>query len=182
MPTGHRRSIRLHGYDYHTAGAYFVTICTEDRIELFGRVADGVLEPNDCARMIEHWWKELTNRYPGVDSAEFVVMPNHVHGILWLREPEGAIAVGAALCGRPRPTDERKTGPMLGQAIGWFKTMTTNAYIRGVKERGWRPFPGRIWQRDYYEHVIGNDNELNQTRQYIARNPEQWAEVEYNAK
>jgi putative transposase len=92
--------------------------------------------------------------------------------------------VGATLRGRPlrgRPLDDHPSGdadqrkPTLGQIVGWFKTMTTNEYIRGVKQRGWPPFPGKLWQRNYYEHIVRSSESLERIRGYIHANPERWA-------
>ena len=89
-----RRSIRLKGYDYGKAGAYFVTVCTQDRACLFGNVADDTMRLNDWGRMIEQWWFELNRKFPTAETDEFVVMPNLFHGIV-------VIPVGADLRGRP---------------------------------------------------------------------------------
>jgi REP element-mobilizing transposase RayT len=99
-PDKHRRSIRLGGYDYAQAGAYFVTICTHDRACLFGDVVDGVMCLNDAGRMVQSVWDELPVYYPGVETDAFVVMPNHVHGIL--------VFVGAPLVGAQNGVDIRK--------------------------------------------------------------------------
>ena len=147
----HRRSIRLKGYDYSQAGAYFITICTQNRVCL--------LNVSAVDAMIGHWWEELPNKFLAVTLDAFVVMPNHLHGIVMLLESENPGSI---------PT------PKLGQVVQWFKTMTTNAYIHGVKEAGWEPFEGRVWQRNYYEHIIRNERELEAIRLYIAANPENW--------
>ncbi len=122
--------------------------------------------------MIEAWWRELPNKFPSIRMDQHVVMPNHFHGILY---------VGAALCGRPgvdsvgeRLGRPHRVAPTLGDIISWFKTMTTNQYIRGVKTEGWPPFPGRLWQRNYYEHIIRDEDELNYYCTYIANNPANW--------
>jgi putative transposase len=81
---GHRRSIRLDGYDYAEAGAYFVTICTQDHLCLFGEIADGQMRMNEAGSTVQAVWDELASHYPGVSSDAFVVMPNHVHGIIML--------------------------------------------------------------------------------------------------
>src|SRR6266508_2866850 len=80
--TRHRRSIRLKGYDYKQAGAYFVTVCTQTRACFFGDVVDGEMRLNDAGRMVEHWWFELNGKFPAVETDEFVIMPNHLHGIV----------------------------------------------------------------------------------------------------
>jgi REP element-mobilizing transposase RayT len=171
----HRRSIRLREYDYSSAGAYFVTVCVEGRECLFGEAGDGSVNLNEAGRMVAEWWTKLPDRFPGVQLDEFVTMPNHVHGIV--------VLVGATPCGcpslsvrdsTPRSGRPRGAAPTLGDVMDWFKTMTTNAYIRGVKQSNWPPFPGRLWQRNYYERVIRDDDELTDIRGYIRHNPAQW--------
>ncbi|MBC7263536.1 MAG: hypothetical protein H5T64_04160 [Chloroflexi bacterium] len=161
----HRRSIRLQDYDYSQPGAYFLTICTQDQQCLFGEIVDGEMQLNDAGRMIARWWEELPNKFPSAETDEYVVMPNHFHGIV--------IIVGADLCVRPDPGTH--VGVPLPEMVQWFKTMTTNEYIRGVKQHGWHPFPGKLWQRNYYEHVIRNEQSLHRIREYIATNPQRWS-------
>lgn len=187
----HRRSIRLRDYDYSQAGAYFVTICASNRECLFGNIHDNAITLNDAGRMIEAWWEELPHKFPTIDRDVSVIMPNHFHGIVAI--------VGAALCGRPasghsRPAPRRinpasdqiprghphRGAPTLGNIVDWFKTMTTNAYIRGVKKCHWQPFHGKLWQRNYYEHIIRDENDLNSIREYIITNPVRWANDEEN--
>ena len=207
--TGHRRSIRLHGYDYAQPGAYFVTICVQNRECLFGDVVDGVMRLNQAGQMVHMVWKELSAFYPGTEVDAYIIMPNHIHGII--------VLVGATPCGRPdmeigrpdmeigRPNMEigrpdiippsdmgRAQGPdgrasgigqprgvaptlTLPDVIHRFKTMTTKRYADGVKQSAWPPFAGRLWQRNYYEHIIRNEESLNRIREYITNNPLQWA-------
>jgi putative transposase len=176
----HRRSIRLRGYDYSRAGAYFITICLQGRECLLGTVVGEKIQLNDAGLMVEKWWLELPNKYSEVEIDAAVIMPNHFHGIVLITgagQPAGATGgdrVGAALRGRPDGggIDGK---PTLGQIVGWFKTMTVNEYIRGVKERGWPPFYGRFWQRNYYEHIVRNEDEMDNIRAYIEANPARWA-------
>jgi len=166
-----RRSIRLPEYDYSQAGAYFITICTHNRTCLFGEIIDGGMQLDQAGKMISQWWLELANKFPHVQIDESIIMPNHVHGIILITEPP-SIPVGAARCGRPgRP---HRGAPTIGDIIRWFKTMTTNEYIRKVKKNGWQPYRDRFWQRNYYEHIIRNENDLRDTREYIFNNPQQW--------
>jgi len=174
----HRRSIRLKGYDYSQVGAYFITIVTQDRACLFGEIMDGKIHLNDAGRMVEKGWLELNRKFPTIETDEYIVMPNHFHGIV--------VIVGADLCVCPDVMETTtklgahatKSGAHIGaplpSIIQWFKTMTTNEYIRGVKTSGWLPFRGRLWQRNYYEHIIRDDESLNSIREYIANNPLQW--------
>ena len=91
----HRRSIRLHEYDYSENGAYFITVCTHNREHLFGEIENGKMQLNDVGRMIDQWWNELGNRFPDIETDAFVVMPNHIHGIIVIKNPVGAPLVGA---------------------------------------------------------------------------------------
>jgi putative transposase len=198
----HRRSIRLSGYDYSQAGAYFVTVCAKDRACLFGEVADGVMRPNDAGRMVADVWVALPARFPTVQIDEFVVMPNHVHGIVVLNDHDvgaplvgalstdkragtrpaptddidittnGVIPIGAGT--RPAPTDKAITTPTLGDIVGAFKSITTDDYIVGVRQNDWPAFSGKLWQRNYYEHIIRDDESFERIRQYIMDNPPQW--------
>ena len=182
----HRSSIRLKDYDYSKAGAYFVTVCNQGREPLLGEVMDGEMILNDAGRMVEQWWMELNNKFPDMETDTFMIMPNHFHGIIMIAGtclvPARNDIVGAALCGRPGFTDGQphRVAPTLGTIMDWFKTMTTNEYIRGVKQSGWPSFPGKFWQRNYYEHVIRTEEELNRIREYIMYNPATWAEDENN--
>lgn len=204
----HRRSIRLKGYDYAQAGAYFITIATQDRACLFGVVADGRMHLNEAGRMVFAEWDALPTRYPMVELDAFVVMPNHVHGIIVITNKYvvGATlvvaqtditTVGAGLVPaleNTMPTDRAGTGtrattrvaptipkndntatPAVGDVVGAFKSVTTKRYVDGVKQCGWPAFRGRLWQRNYYEHVIRADESPRRIRQYILDNPARWA-------
>ena len=184
----HRRSIRLKEYDYSQVGAYFITIVTQDRACLFGEIMDGKMHLNDAGRMVEKGWLELNRKFPTIETDEYIVMPNHFHGIVVIVGADLRVCpdttVGADLCVCPNvmETDPRvypcelgaHAGAPLPSIIQWFKTMTTNEYIRGVKTSGWLPFRGRLWQRNYYEHIIRDDESLNSIREYITNNPLQW--------
>ncbi|BCX13327.1 MAG: hypothetical protein KatS3mg067_2265 [Thermosynechococcus sp.] len=161
-----RRSIRLKGYDYSQAGAYFITICTKDRACLFGEVVDGEMRLNDFGQVVHGVWNNLPNHYAGVEMDAFVVMPNHVHGIV--------VIVGAGL--KPAPTTTAAptttTAPTqhgLPEIIRGFKTFSA----RRINEL--RSTPGvPVWQRNYYEHIIRNEESLHRIREYIANNPLKW--------
>jgi len=153
----HRRSIRLQGYDYSQAGAYFITICTLNREYLFGKIVAGKMTLNHAGDMIQTVWDEIPFHYAGIEIDEFVVMPNHVHGIIVIAGNMG------------------DAGPLsLGDMVHRFKTMTTKRYADGVKQSGWRRFSGKLWQRNYWEHIVRNAMELGRIRQYIHTNPTQW--------
>jgi REP element-mobilizing transposase RayT len=174
--THHRRSIRLKGYDYSQAGMYFLTICAHERGCLFGEITDGMISLNDAGRMIQSVWDDMPKHYSGVVVDEFVIMPNHVHGIVAIISvgagPRACpVSVGAAKTGqarRPAPT------MFLPEIVHRFKTMTTKRYIDGVRQNGWLSFQGKLWQRNYWEHVIRNESDLTRIREYIHNNPLQW--------
>ena len=175
----HRRSIRLQGNDYSQVGTYFVTICVQDRECLFGDIVEGEMRLNDAGRMVERWWGELGNKFPSTELGEYVVMPNHFHGIIRIVGADLRVCpdrtgahIGAPL--RHGPLQRINDAP-LPEIVQWFKTMTTNEYLRGVKSLGWPPLNAKLWQHNYYERVIRNEEELCRIRQYIADNPAQWA-------
>ena len=129
-------------------------------------------------------WNALSERFPMVEFDAFVVMPNHIHGIIVITND----TVGAGLVPAqndaglvPAQNDaapQRATtrvAPTVGDVVGAFKSRTTVLYTSGVKQSGWPPFPGRLWQRNYYEHIIRNEQSLNRIRQYILDNPMRWA-------
>jgi len=175
----HRRSIRLRGYDYAQAGAYFVTICVQGRECLFGQIVNARMVLNDAGRMVQAQWEQLPERFNTIELDIHIVMPNHFHGIVIITNPVGAGLVPApapapapGATTRVAPTGPRR--PTLGDIIGAFKSLTTNAYIRGVREYGWPPFDKRLWQRNYYEHIIRDAADLERIREYIANNPAKW--------
>ncbi|MHB1162722.1 MAG: transposase [Chloroflexota bacterium] len=161
----HRRSIRAKEYDYSQPGAYFVTLCVNDRRCLFGRVVDEAMEMNPAGRTIERWWLELPNKFTHVTPDTHVIMPNHLHGIIVLRD------YGTP----PHGNQGAHAGAPLPAIVQWFKTMTTNDYIHGVRELAWPAFHVRLWQRNYCEHVIRDEAELCRAREYVVSNPLRWA-------
>jgi REP-associated tyrosine transposase len=178
-----RKLLRLPEYDYSTPGGYFVTIVTQHRLCLFGDALDDQPMPNPAGAMIRRWWDELPAKFPSVDLDEFIVMPNHVHGVIILNAADDGEHSAAAVA-----TDEgghvgpplHQGNPSLSAVVQWFKTMTTNEYIHGVRELGWAPFPGRLWQRNYYEHVVRSQRDLDAIRKYIQENPGFWPQDEEN--
>ena len=148
-------------YDYASPGAYFITICIHDRLCLLGEIREEVLHLNPAGEMVERWWAELSNKFPIILLDAHVVMPNHFHGILHIQGTD------------PREPDNAIT---LGEIVGWFKTMTTNEYIRGVKHFNRPRFEEYFWQRNYWEHVVRNARSLECVRRYIELNPRHWAD------
>jgi REP element-mobilizing transposase RayT len=165
----HRRSVRLPAFDYARPGAYFVTICTRDREQLFGDIADGVMRLSPLGRMARQEWTRTHDVRPDVTPDAFVVMPDHVHGILLLTHDREAVrhtARGGA------------TGPRsgsVGAIVGQFKSVVTK---RINARRG--TLHGVVWQRGYYERVIRGRTTLARIRQYIADNPARWDSTRFH--
>jgi putative transposase len=192
----HRRSIRLKQYDYTQTGAYFVTACTQNRECFFGEIVDGVMRLTYVGEMIQKIWQELPEYYAGVGIDVFTIMPNHIHGIIILTNvgdptigagpPVGAGPVGVGPRAYPHPITGQPRGvvptgqvvaPMvlsLPDVVHRFKSLTTARYRKGVSENRWMPLCNRLWQHNYYEHIIRNEDELNRIRQYIEDNPLKW--------
>jgi putative transposase len=162
-----RTSMRLRGYDYSVPGAYFVTICVQDRACLFGEVVEGVVRLNLAGLVVESWWGMMPGRFPGVEVDAYVVMPNHLHGVVAMRTTEDGMG--------------RAAGEVtLSRVVQWFKSGTTAEYRRGVETEGWEPFRGRLWQRTYYDHIVRDERDLERIRTYIEANPGNWHEDEHN--
>lgn len=194
----HRRSIRLKDYDYSQAGLYFITICCQNRACLFGNIENGAMNLNDAGKMIEKWYYELENKYPDKRCHEMIVMPNHFHCIIEnipneLSAMDASFVdmssmdghVGTSLCGRtntneyirPNPQygiNNKKYNATIGNAINWFKTMTTNEYIHCVKNYKWQAFNKKLWQGNYWERIIRNEESYLKISDYIKNNPAKW--------
>jgi REP element-mobilizing transposase RayT len=199
--TPRRRAMRLAGYDYAEAGAYFLTVCTQGKRCLFGEVVGGEMRLNRPGKIVRETWDGLPRHYPHVELDAFVVMPSHVHGVI--------VLVGAglkpALIGELH-TDDAKTGlKRAGLKPALIGELHTDDAKTGLKRAGLKPAPTkrhglpeivrafktfsarrinemratpgvRLWQRNYYEHVIRDDAEWNLVREYIVYNPSRWDE------
>ncbi len=156
----HRRSIRLKSFDYRTPGAYVVTICTQHWRCLLASVDENEAHLSSAGRMVLDVWYELPHHFADLELDAFVVMPNHVHGIV-------------VLC----PSDDQRleqSSASLPDVVQRFKSLTTHLYGQGVRNDGWAPYPGRLWHRNYFERIIRNERELEAFRQYIENNPVAW--------
>ena len=166
----HRRSIRLKERDYSQADSYFVTICCQNRVDFYGEIENAAMKLNDAGKMIKNWYHELENKFPEIKCGEMIIMPNHIHFITILAD----LHVCPDKTGERDPILGEHTGSPLHRVVQWLKTMTTNEYIRGVKSLNWQRFNKRLWQRNYYEHIIRNENEYNRIAKYIVNNPAKW--------
>jgi putative transposase len=167
-----RHSLRLRGFDYTSAGAYFVTLCVADRACFLGEIVDGAMCLNPLGRIVAESWLALPTRFPVIKLDAFVVMPNHFHGIIILNEihvpPAPSGSVGAK---QAPPADKQSATPSLSQVIQAFKSISAIACNRASGRTG-LPF----WQRGYHDRIIRDDHELQEIRAYIASNPARWTE------
>lgn len=167
--THHRRSVRLKGYDYTQAGAYFLTIVTQGRECLFGEVVDGNLVLSEWGKTVQGCWDAIPGHFPNAQLDTFVVIPNHVHGIIVI-----AGVTGRATHASPLPwTASPPRGPesqSLGAIVGSFKSAVTKS-INNLRGTAGTP----VWQRDYHEHIIRDESTLHRIREYVVNNPLQWA-------
>ena len=165
-----RKSIRLPGYDYSQAGYYFVTICCDQRQCMFGDIVDGAMQLNPFGEIVSETY-QLLSRYSHVNLDEWIVMPNHFHGIIVLADKpcRGVSRNAPTVNSDIQPINCEPKRKPLGRLIGVFKTVSTKNIniICGT--------PGaKVWQRNYYEHIIRNETSLNKIRQYIVNNPLSW--------
>jgi putative transposase len=217
-----RKNIRLENFDYSSPGAYFITICTQTRnVNWFGHITRDGMQSNAVGQMILKTWNNLSTIYQGIQANTFIIMPDHIHGIIIIESQNlvgadlrvrpaqansigdiaqvnsigdiaqvnnigdiaqvnniGDIALAVGESGQTRrsaPTDSG--GLSLSDVMQRFKTYTTNEYIRGVCELGWLPFEKRFWQRNFWERVIQNEREFEETQAYILENPVRWLEA-----
>ncbi|HSL44950.1 MAG TPA: hypothetical protein VK897_16075 [Anaerolineales bacterium] len=187
----HRRSICLKNYDYTSEGAYYVTIVTQGRVCLFGEIIDGEMHLNEYGQIVQKWWEAMPVHFPNVTTGAFIVMPNHVHGIIFITNERR----GEVISPLNNPNQNRilfkqnitiiKGGetpplrkPTLGQIIAYFKYQSTKEMNR-VDNTGTIT---KLWQRNYYEHIIRNEQELKQKTDYILDNPSRWEEDQENPK
>jgi len=159
----------LRDYDYSQVGAYFVTICTDRRVILFGDVAERGMAPNDAGRAVEHCWLEIPNHFPNVKLDAFVVMPNHVHGIIFIVDSTVGAKNISPLHHNSLPSQQSAVPRgTIGSIVRGFKIGVTKWFRENIPN-------AVVWQRNYYEHVIRSEASLNRIRQYILDNPAQWA-------
>ena len=170
-----KNSNRLQGYDYSQPGAYFATVCVCNRQNLFGEIVNDRMELNNAGILTRQCWQEIPQHFPGVALDEFVVMPNHVHGIIVIND---ATIVGESV-GVQHVEPLRNNKP---QHISNFQHVipgSLGAIIRGFKSAVTRWFHVHtqiktVWQRNFYDHVVRDDSELNRIRLYVQQNPARW--------
>ncbi|MCX5920977.1 MAG: transposase [Candidatus Melainabacteria bacterium] len=182
-----RKPLRLTAYDYAQNGAYFITICTENRAYLFGDIVDNTMVLNDAGKMVESVWREMPMHYPNILLDAFIIMPNHIHFIIVFIENDHSVPKSLADVINHAPTT--RTEPSvgvpfmasanqptpLGKIVRTFKGKSTFLINQHQKTVG---MP--VWQRGYYDQIIRNEAHLQSVRLYIENNPAQWAFDEEN--
>lgn len=191
----HRRSIRLKGHDYGQPGTYFITICTHQRAPVFGHVTAGKMQLSEVGRMVQCVWEQMDAYYFNIRTDAFIVMPDHIHGILHVRaaprgRPDSEIGGSKSLpdtgqphdtgqsrdtgqphdTGQPQgvaPTDAPTAGLSLPDAVHRFKSLTSKRYRDAAS-------CGRLWQRNYWERIVRDEAALQAIRRYIRDNPRHW--------
>ena len=194
--THHRRSIRLKGYDYWQAGAYFITICCQDRKHRFGAIESGQMQLNDFGTIAHNEWNKLSERFSNFEVDVFQIMPNHMHGIIVLNVGGGGVGAGLArapelnACTIPTPPPT-----IIGDIAGAYKSIVANACLQIFKSKyvgvgvnpagvGVNPAPtiplmGKLWQRNYYEHIIRDEKSYQVICSYIINNPDNWKDDKF---
>jgi REP element-mobilizing transposase RayT len=194
----HRRSIRLRGYDYSQQGAYFITLCLQNRRHLFGRVHNKTMLLSAMGQIAHQHWVQLTERWPHLELGEFQVMPNHFHGVLIVGVPVGVPLAGtqtpdADPAGEPLAGSQERapargaptaaTGaPTIGEIIGAYKSLVATDCLKLFKKEYPGKQLGKFWQRDYWEHIIRDQRAFDNISRYIVQNPAKWDEDRFYEK
>jgi REP element-mobilizing transposase RayT len=174
----HRKSIRLKGYDYSQAGLYFITICCQDRICHFGDVVNGKMVCNEYGKIAYNEWMNTVNIRKNVELGEFIIMPNHIHGIIQLlgrgesNSPDNGNESNSPDNGGVCKTPLRSPSQTIGAIVRGYKSSVT-------KQLG---FDGKLWQRNYYEHIIKNEKSYQTITEYIINNSAKWADDKFYIK
>ncbi len=169
-PFSFRRSIRLPKYDYRQKGVYFVTLCTHENSKIFGSIRDGQVRLCELGTVVRDEWLHVAEARPNIQLDHFVVMPNHMHGLIIIEDSHNTNTMPVDSASREGQSKTLLSGS-LGAIIGQFKiAVTRRAKLNQICSRR------RIWQRNYHEHIVRNEISLNEIRQYIVENPARWLE------
>jgi putative transposase len=186
-----RKPNRLPGYDYSKEGIYFITICSKERECIFARVGAGLasaptneirsaptneitpaptneIELTEIGQIIQKQWHEIPKHFDSVSVDEFVIMPNHIHGIVVIKKRTDA-----------KPGADARPAPTLGDIVCSFKSKCTVEYLDLIKKKNLN-VSGKIWQSSFYDHIIQDERSLDKIREYIRNNPARWGEDKNN--
>ena len=166
----HRRSIRLKGYDYSQEGLYFITICVQNREHLLGEIKNGEMILSECGKIADECWKEIPKHFPNAVLHEYIIMPNHIHGIIEFRTVIGANNHS------PEPNNHsphfRSPSKTIGSVVRGFKIGVTKWARQNTNIE-------TVWQRNYYEHIIKDERAYQNISNYIINNPIKWNEDKF---
>jgi putative transposase len=206
----HRRSIRLKGYDYSRAGLYFITICCDGRKCCFGEVKNNTMILNEFGNIAYNEWVKLAERFAKFELDVFQIMPNHMHGIILLNEfgvgstlavdrntntqndgneifenKNGGTQNGQPINGQPQGLPQHDgngtvTNTTIGDMVGAYKSLVANGCLEIYKSKN--EMMGKLWQRNYYEHIIRNEQAYQNISNYIINNPVKWDEDKFHHK
>ncbi|MDF1515087.1 MAG: transposase [Anaerolineae bacterium] len=174
--THHRRSVRYPGYDYRQMGAYFVTICAYQKEPIFGQVVEDTVQLSPIGEIADRLWRDIPLHKVNVQCPVWVVMPNHLHGIIVIENGEYKKDEALTAADRDSNAPSLRNAPAgsLGAVVGNFKSVSTRQVNR------LRDTPGaRVWQMSYYEHIIRNESDYNRIVHYIVTNPLRWDKDDY---
>ena len=190
MKTKHRRSIRLSGYDYSQNGLYFLTICTKNMVCIFGEIQMEKVYLSDIGKIVNECWQMIPDHFPQIILHDYVVMPNHMHGIIEIRNT-GDTLVGVNANGMSGTNVNAMVGANVNAMVGANNhsplpsppfskirpngtSRTVGSVVRGFKIGVTKRVGFSPWQRNYYERIIWNDMTYNNIVRYIVRNPQKW--------
>lgn len=171
-----RKPQRLKSFDYSTDGFYFITICTANRENFFGEIRNGKMIPNACGEIVQKCWQEIANHFPDARLDEFIVMPNHIHGIVWIENVGGGVgnknfcSLRGAIqndCQSNKIPWQTKLSHSLSSIIRGLKIGVTKWCRQNNQENF-------AWQKSFYDRIIRDEEELNRMREYILQNPVNW--------
>jgi len=165
-----RKSMRLKEYDYSQNGAYFITICTRNRQDLFGFIVDGVVKLSDYGKIVCDTYIDLPNHNPQLILDKFTIMPNHIHGII-------------VICRERSVTVPKQRSHGIPEIIRQLKSFSSKRINEYRLRNGLEPFPtNTTWQKSYHDHIIRNEEEYQEVWQYIDQNPAKWADDCYYSR
>jgi REP element-mobilizing transposase RayT len=189
-----RKPLRLATGNYKNPGMYFLTICSFETRPVFGKISNNHLTMNPAGNLVMKWWEKLPSKFSRIILGDFVVMPNHFHGIIII-EPivgedprvlppakikwEDKWVLPYDISSGDREIVDTRVAPSVPRIMQWFKTMSTNEFLRMEKETGSKQFQ-KLWQRSYYDHIIRNNTDHQRISDYIRNNPARWVADRFN--
>ncbi len=175
--TKDRKRNRLQGHNYSQNGLYFVTICTNNRLPTLGTISDGKMVLSKLGILSEKFILNSQFLPSGFEIDNFIIMPNHIHIIIFINDPN--VCVGTGLVPVPKTRTTTRVVPTISQIVGSLKSKIVNKYIKQIERNHWPYFEGKIWQRSFHDRIIRNDHELENIREYISNNPINWDNDDY---